>query len=511
VIARIPSSVLLGVDGIPVSVEVHVANGLPGMTVVGLPDTAVRESRDRVRAALASSGLPWPRRRITVNLAPGGMRKAGAGLDLPVAVGLLVASGVIDPAAVAGRAFVGELGLDGSLRGVPGILALADALAGHQVVVAESNLAEARLAGGPCASAPTLSDVVARCSGRRPWLDPPGSDPGPPGPDPARRTRTGPDLADVLGQPVARRALEVAAAGGHHLLLVGPPGAGKTLLANRLPGLLPDLEPAVAREVTRIHSAAGERRDAGALVTRPPFRSPHHGVSPVALIGGGSGAMRPGEISLAHGGTLFLDELGEFPVTVLDALRQPLEDGVVRVSRARGSVTYPARFLLVAAMNPCPCGEGGIPGSCRCPPAARARYVRRLSGPLLDRFDLTVRVDPPAAGDLVSVGRGEGTAAVAARVAAARDRCRSRGVTVNAALPASGLDDTVPLDDAARALLERHLRSGRLSARGLHRVRRLARTLADLGDTGPIVGAPEVAEALFLRGGRAALLGEGAR
>ena len=299
-IASIPSAVLLGVDGIPVSVEVHVANGLPGMTVVGLPDAAVRESRDRVRAALASSGLPWPRRRITVNLAPGGMRKAGAGLDLPVAVGLLVASGVLDPAAVAGRAFVGELGLDGSLRGVPGVLALVDALVGHQVVVAEASLAEARVAGGPCVSAPTLSELVARCTGRRPWLDPPRPDPGPPEPQPVPATRPVADLADVLGQPVARRALEVAAAGGHHLLFVGPPGAGKTLLATRLPGLLPDLDPVTAREVTRIHSAAGERPDGGELMDRPPFRAPHHGVSPVALIGGGSGAMRPGEISLAH-------------------------------------------------------------------------------------------------------------------------------------------------------------------------------------------------------------------
>jgi magnesium chelatase family protein len=303
VIASIPSAVLLGVDGRPVSVEVHVSNGLPGMTMVGLPDAAVRESRDRVRAALVSSGLAWPRRRITVNLAPSGMKKAGSGLDLPIAIGVLVASGVLEVGCVAGLAFVGELGLDGSVRGVPGALVLADALLGHRLVVADASLAEARLAGGSCLSAPTLSELVARCTGRRPWKDP-----VPPiSPETGREdgsaagvdARAG-DLSDVLGQPVARRALEAAAAGGHHLLLVGTPGAGKTLLANRVAGLLPDLDPGTARDVTRIHSAAGEPRPGGALVTRPPFRSPHHGVSAVALVGGGSAAMRPGEIGLAH-------------------------------------------------------------------------------------------------------------------------------------------------------------------------------------------------------------------
>jgi len=290
--------------------------------------------------------------------------------------------------------------------------------------------------------------------------------------------------------------------------LVGPPGAGKTLLANRLPGLLPDLDTPTARDVTRIHSAAGELQPGTGLVTRPPFRAPHHGVSAVALIGGGSGVMRPGEIGLAHGGALFLDELGEFPAAVLDALRQPLEEGIVRVSRSRGSITYPARFLLLAAMNPCPCGDAGVPGSCRCSPAARARYARRLSGPLLDRFDLSVRVERPAAADLVAPRTGEGTASVAARVGAARLRAAARGVAVNAELPAPTLDGTAPMDDRARALLERHLRTGRLSARGLHRVRRMARTLADLDDAGDVVTVPHVTEALFLRGSRALLLGE---
>jgi magnesium chelatase family protein len=509
VIANIPSAVLLGVDGRPVRVEVHVANGLPTFTVVGLPDAAVRESRDRVRAALASSGLPWPRRRITVNLAPSGMRKGGAGLDLPIAVGVLVASGVLDPGAVAGHAFVGELGLDGSLRGVPGALVLADTLHGLRLVVAEANGVEASLAGGTCLTAPTLADVVARCTGRRPWPAAPEARPA--ADPPSVGTERAGDLADVRGHRVGRRALEVAATGGHHLLMVGPPGAGKTLLANRLPGILPDLDPDTSRTATRIHSAAGSAGATTALLRRPPFRAPHHGLSAVAMVGGGSAGLRPGEIGLAHGGTLFLDELGEFPTAVLDALRQPLEDGVVRVSRSQGSSICPARFLLVAAMNPCPCGEGGVPGACRCSPAARARYARRLSGPLLDRFDITLRIDRPDTTELVGDDAGESTAVVAARVAAARVRSRGRGVSTNAELDAGSLERFAPLDARASALVERHLRSGGLSARGLHRVRRLARTVADLDGAGDTIGAPHVAEALYLRGSRALLLGEEVR
>ena len=432
-IASIPSAVLVGVDGQQVAVEVHVSNGLPGFTVVGLPDAAVRESRDRVRAALLSSGLPWPLRRVTVNLAPSGMRKGGAGLDLPIAVGVLVASGTLDPHLVERVAFVGELGLDGSLRGVPGTVALADALRHYRLVVPSASAAEARLAGGlELLTSTTLAGLVAGLAHLEQWrmasrVRDRRHDAATPSARSGSGTASGsagPDLADVRGHRLARRALEVAAAGGHHLLMVGPPGSGKSMLAARLPGLLPDLSPTTALEVTRIRSVAGLPLPATGLVRRPPFRAPHHTVSPVAMIGGGTSRMRPGEISLAHGGVLFLDETGEFPASVLDGLRQPLEEGQVRVSRARGTASFPARFMLVGAMNPCPCGEGAPSGRCRCNPVNRERYARRLSAPLLDRFDIAVPVDRPDSEELTEPMPGEASASVAERVARARARAR---------------------------------------------------------------------------------------
>jgi magnesium chelatase family protein len=338
----------------------------------------------------------------------------------------------------------------------------------------------------------TLGELLAALQGEAPWPDPPRD-------ERAILPPLDPDLADVRGQAVARLALEVAAAGGHHLLLAGPPGAGKTVLARRLPGLLPDLGRCEALEATRVHSAAGLALPPGGLVRRPPLRAPHHGASTVSLIGGGTTWMRPGEISLATRGVLFLDELAEFARPVLDALRQPLEEGVVRVCRARAAVCYPAHFLLVGAMNPCPCGEGGPPGACRCSDAARVRYGRRLSGPLLDRFDLRLDVARPDATQLLSGPPGESSATVAARVAAARSMAAARGVSCNAQLPSWNLDDAAALGRDAAALLEGGLRAGSLSARGLQRVRRVARTLADLGGREGPLGEGDVCLALQLR------------
>jgi len=491
-LATIRSATLLGVEGRAICVEVHLSDAtLPGFQMVGLPDEVCRGAHARARAAVLSSRLVWPNVRITVNLAPSDQRKVGSALDLPIAIGILVATEVIPPEAVDGLAFIGELGLDGSLRPVAGVAPLVAALRPTTPVVPVGSAREAHgVAGEAVKVASSLHQLVGILAGREPW---------PPIPDEVWDLDEPviPDLADVRGQPAARTGLEIAAAGGHHLLLVGPPGSGKTMLAQRMPGLLPTLDAETSLESTMIHSAAGVRLPSGGLVRYAPFRAPHHSSSMVSLIGGGSTFMRPGEASIAHGGVLFLDEMGEFTPQVLDALRQPLEEGVIRVARARAHATLPARFLLIGATNPCPCG-GGAPGSCECDDGARQRYLRRLSGPLLDRFDLRVGVQRPSVDELLSPGGGEPTASVRQRVMAARARSIARNGMLNAQIPASALDALAPVDTSGAALLRAQLEADLLTGRGYHRVRRVARTIADLvgADT---VGEEHVAAALQLR------------
>jgi magnesium chelatase family protein len=517
-VARTHSIALVGVSGYPVEIETDIANGLPGLLLVGLPDTALREARDRIRAAIINSREQWPQRRVTVGLSPASLPKRGSAFDLGIAVSILAAAGVVPVAALEAVAFLGELGLDGRIRPVRGVLpaVAAAAEAGFsKVAVPGASVPEASLVPGlQVTGAPSLSALLAWLrddldGGGAQCVQVAGGQPGGPsgqaGAEPGAGNggpRPRPDLADVLGQPAARRAAEICAAGGHHLSLLGPPGAGKTMLAERIPAIMPSLNRAAALEVTAIHSVAGTLPPDRPLMTDPPFCAPHHTASKVAIVGGGSGTIHPGAASLAHRGCLFLDEAPEFGRDVLDALRQPLESGEVVVARSGLTARFPARFTLLLAANPCPCAKGGVPHvTCTCTPVARRRYLARLSGPLLDRIDVKVELLPVSRAELLSDRKfAEPSAVVAARVEAARCRAAARlqGTPwrLNAEIPGSELRRTFRPAPAATAPLERAMDLGRISARGVDRVLRVAWTLADLAG----LARPSLAETSYALG-----------
>ncbi len=498
------SATLRGVEALPCEVEVDIAGGLPSVDVVGLAEAAVREARVRVRAAIVNTGFSFPVGRVAVNLAPAHSRKDGTGYDLPIAVAVLAAHGDVPATKLAGILVVGELSLDGSVRPVRGALLAAEAArkAGRAVVVVpRENGAEAALVRGVQVRTVThLREIVAWLKGKEDAA--PIALASPPSPE----AWPVPDLADVRGQPFARRALEVAAAGAHNILFIGGPGAGKTMLARRLPGILPPLGDDEALEVTRIASVAG-LNIGGGLVRRRPFRAPHHSTTSAGLVGGGAPLARPGELSLAHHGILFLDELPEFQRATLEMLREPLESGEVTLSRAAGVVVYPARALVVCAMNPCPCGQLGHPRlRCRCAAVDVARYQARVSGPLLDRLDLHIDVPPVDLAALTETAPGEPSVIVAARVAASRARQLVRQGKQNGLLETAELNEIVVLDEAGRLLVVRAMERLGLSGRGYDRMRRVARTIADL-DGVDVVALPHLAEALQMRGRADARLG----
>ncbi len=500
-VAILRTVAFVGIEARPVEVQVHFASGLPAFQIVGLPDKAVAESRERVRAALSALGLALPPKRITVNLAPADLPKEGSHFDLPIALGLLTAAEVLNAEAMTELFALGELSLDGRILPVPGVLpaAMTALASGATLVCPAAQGREARWAGAELALVPAdhLMALIQHLNGTRRLVAPgPGTLPAP--------EDALPDLADIRGQEMAKRALEIAAAGGHNLLLIGPPGAGKSMLAERLVSILPPLRAEEALEVSLIHSLAGLVGEEG-LVTRRPYRAPHHSASMPALVGGGQRA-RPGEVSLAHRGVLFLDELPEFSRAALEALRQPLESGTVVIARAAAHVRYPARFQLVAAMNPCRCGHlDDAALACSRAPRCAVDYQARISGPLLDRIDLQIEVPAVRAQELLAPRLGEPSAVVAERVKAARAcaarRARERGLpqtACNAELAGEALERLAMPDEAGRRLLDRAVRDFRLTARGFHRVLRIARTIADLAGAETVLRA-HVAEALSYR------------
>ena len=492
------SGTVQGVDGLLVRVEVDLAPGLPAIHVVGLAENAVREGKERVLAALHNAGFSLPPRKITINLSPADVPKSGSAFDLPIALALLAAAGALPAESLVDCCVVGELGLDGTIRPVRGALSIALRCRRSEIgslIVPRANAAEAcSIDDLGVYAADSLEQVVAHCRGSEPL------EPAIPVQHESAPSFSAPDLADVRGQEHARRALEVAAAGAHNLLMIGAPGSGKSMLARRLPGILPPLAHLESIEATCVHSVAGRLRPGAGLLRERPFRAPHHTISDAGLVGGGS-PPRPGEISLAHRGVLFLDELPEFKRSALETLRQPLEDAIVQIGRARIAIAYPASFMLVAAMNPCPCGHyGSGDGRCVCQVGHIRRYVARVSGPLMDRIDVQVEVPPVPESALLRNRTGEPSAAVRARVRAARDRQEHRlgSGRVNADLSPREVRMHCALDSAGEALLRDAMRRLALSARAFHRILKVARTIADL-DAADAIAAGHIAEAIQYR------------